>query len=688
MGSLITEYSLWYLPFCVLIAAGYAALLYSTKSPWTKSWNYSLAAIRFILVFLLLLLLLGPLFRHVKTEKENPIVVLAIDDSKSIDYGNTQDQQKKWLQDFRNLQENLSKKDIDLQVVSLSGKNNQLDSLKAEHPVTPLTSLLKTIQSDFENRNLSSVLMLSDGIINQGSDPSWQTYKFPVHTIGVGDTLAKKDIGIRNLLYNKITYKNSSFPIVVEIQHYGFPGANIEVCLMQGDKTLQRNVLTLSGKEGLIRTEFRNTATEAGLLHYSIQVKPLSGEYTTRNNTAHAYIEVLESKEKILLLAPAPHPDIKALRAALEKKENYEVKLHIPGINEFKDERYDVVIFHQLPELAGSARSLIEKFQKEETSILFILGAQTNLSQFNTVNKVLSVQSRGAQKDQVTGSFNENFLRFTMSGEQKALFKDLPPLTIPYGDYQLREGSDVILFQRIGTVISNRPLLSINTLHRQAVLAGEGLWQWRYHEYLQKEQQVTVDHLITQTVQLLSSKNDKRKFRLQTTQQEYPPGESVIFEAEVYNDIYEPIYGNKIDLQLFDEKGKKNTYSFAVGESSNRFDVKGLSEGMYRFTGQTQLNGKTENVSGQFFIKSSQLEAMQTIADHNLLKNLSLKSGGEHVHASAINRLEEAILKSGPKPILHSQEELTEAMDVPWIFFLLISLAAAEWGIRKYKGGY
>ncbi|MCU0428990.1 MAG: VWA domain-containing protein [Cytophagaceae bacterium] len=688
MGTLITEYSLWYLPLCILLAGGYAWLLYSAKSPWSKRWNYGLAALRFTLVSLLLFLLLGPLLKHIRTTQENPIVVLAIDDSKSIDFGNSKAQQQQWLQDLRKLREALSARSIDWQQRSLSGKNNQLDSLNPEHPFTSLSDLLKITQNDFENQNVAGILVLSDGIINQGSDPSWQTYRYPIHGIGVGDTVAKKDILIKSLLYNKLTYKNSTFPIVAEIQQQGFGNQTVQVQLWNGDKLLATNLLALQGKESLQRSEFRATATETGLLHYRVEVKPLPGEYTTRNNVSHAYLEVLENKEKILILAAAPHPDIKAIRAALEKKENYEVSLHIPGIHTWKEESFDLVIFHQFPDAYGQAKNLLDKFIQQETSIFFILGGQSNLSAFNNLNKVIQLQTRGAQKDLVTAAFNDNFLRYSMDGNQKALFKDLPPLQIPYGEYSLKEGTDVILYQRIGTVTSNRPLLAINTLYRQAVLAGEGLWQWRYHEYVLNEQQEAVDQLLAQTAQLLSGKNDKRKFRIQTTQQEYGLGESVVFEAELYNDLYQPIYGNRIGLEIRNEKNEKTSYEFAVGESNNRFDVNGLGEGIYRYTASTQLNGKTESANGQFIVKASQLEAIQTTADHFLLRNLAEKNGGTFVRSDRIAALEQAILASDPKPILHSQEELTEAMELPWLFWILLSLAVTEWAVRKYKGSY
>ena len=38
------------------------------------------------------------------------------------------------------------------------------------------------------------------------------------------------------------------------------------------------------------------------------------------------FIDILDNKQQILILAKAPHPDIAAMQSALEKNVNYEVK--------------------------------------------------------------------------------------------------------------------------------------------------------------------------------------------------------------------------------------------------------------------------------------------------------------------------------------------------------------------------
>ena len=56
-----------------------------------------------------------------------------------------------------------------------------------------------------------------------------------------------------------------------------------------------------------------------------IKVKPIKGEEDVINNTQKIYIDVLESRQKILLLSEIVHPDISSISAAISSNDNYEL---------------------------------------------------------------------------------------------------------------------------------------------------------------------------------------------------------------------------------------------------------------------------------------------------------------------------------------------------------------------------
>ena len=690
MYKLLTQHSLWYISFCLLAGLGYAYLLYQKKSTWNKNTNYFLASLRFLLVTLLAFLLLGPLIKYFKNYAEKPTIVLAIDNSQSIALTSTPEKIATLKTNLLSLKEKLENASIEVSIQTFDNieKTDKLKELNFDNTSSNLSGLLNDIQSNYENRNLAGVVLVSDGIYNQGAAPNFTQYNFPIHTAGIGDTVPKIDLNLKTVVYNKLSYKNNKFPLVAEIHNKGFVGQATQVNLKQGTKTLESKTISFRTDNEINKVEFYTSSSEIGMQHYVIEVVPLKGEFTLRNNLVHAYIDIIENKEKILLIAASPHPDIKAIRAAIEKKENYEFSLYIPGITQYKEGKYDLYILHQLPDYAGISKNILDKIIKEDNSVLFIVGNQTDITQFNTSNKVVTIISRQGQKDLVIPSYNNGFDRFITEQEDQTVINNYPPLMVPYGEYNLKETSDVLMYQKIGNTISSRPLILASADRKQAVIAGEGLWQWRQYEYLETQDNKVFDKFIGNLVQYLSAKEDKRKFRVYPTSNEFLITDQVFFETEIYNDLFEKVYGQKIELKISDEEGKVTSYSFANGESNSRFEIKGLKQGVYKYTASTELGGKQEKSEGRFTIKELMLEALSTTADYELLRQLSAKNNGRFVPATNLDQLAESIIARQPKTILHTNEELVELVSIPWLFFLFLALASTEWFLRKYKGGY
>ena len=63
-------------------------------------------------------------------------------------------------------------------------------------------------------------------------------------------------------------------------------------------------------------------ATDIGLQKYQIVASDIDGEKNIKNNSYTAYIDVIDSRYKILILHSASHPDISAYKSAIEKNKN------------------------------------------------------------------------------------------------------------------------------------------------------------------------------------------------------------------------------------------------------------------------------------------------------------------------------------------------------------------------------
>ena len=690
--QLTTSASPWFILLCLAAGALYAFLLYRKKPVWSQKLNWALAACRFLLVSLLCFLLLGPLVRQLIRSFEKPTIVLAVDNSQSMTLTGDSARLNRNLAQLSELASQLKGKNVnvEIQLLNKSIEFNQLTSKQFTENTTNLSQLLTTVQSNYENRNLAGVVLLSDGIYNQGISPEYQPYNFPVYPVGTGDTVPRRDLNVKTLYFNKLTYLGNQFPIVAELHGNGYAGKVVGVSLKQNGKTLATKTVNIKKEADIQEVSFLATANSKGIQHYTVEVAAQPGEFTLQNNQRDAYIEVIDGKEKILLLAAAPHPDIKAIKSALDKNENYGLEIVVAGQGTPKEAKYDLVILHQIPDNQGVGYVLAKKFLDQKSPVWFVLGSQSNVPQFNNANGAVKIVPRGFQTDQVFPSFNAGFSFFKFGESNAALLQKMPPVTVPFADFRLSPASEVILYQRVGSVVTNKPLLVVNTEKSQktAVMLGEGLWEWRLEEYNLTESQTAVDELVGKLVQFLSSKEDKRKLRVYPVTDEFLDTDPVVFEAEVYNDIYERVYGQKIDLQIVNAANKATPYSFTTAEGNSRFELSSLPKGVYRYRASAQLKGKTERASGEFVVRNQQLEALNTTADHDLLRKLAAQTKGKFYNPNQISELARQLTENPPPTRVQSREETLEMINLKWLFFVLLLLATIEWGTRKYLGAY
>ena len=689
-SQLLFEYSPWFILLCLVVGIAYAYFLYKKGGPWNKKINQLLAATRFLLASILCFLLLGPFLRQIKNTIEKPTYVFAIDNSTSILKATDSVVLQNILNQFEGIGTLLGEKEFNTEFRTFEGKKKTADEIVMNHGSTNLNSLLKNIQTDYESKNIAGVILLSDGIYNQGVSPTFAPYSFPVHTLGVGDTIARPDVNINAIYYNKIAYQGNKFPILIEVTSNRLSGKTVEIMAKQGGKMLAKKTLALKNNNSFDDVELLIEANKKGLQHYTIEVSKVSGEFSIENNRRSAYVDVIEGKQKILLIAKAPHPDIKALQSVISNNENYQLDSYIPGINKHKVDKYDLVILYQLPDKSNTAKKIIDDYLKKGTSTLFVYGNQTNERQFNAINGVLNISTRSNQPDKVLPSFNTDFQKFLFEKENQNIVNQYTPVYVPYSDFKLKPGAETILYQKIGSVKTKKPLLAIgdNKGVKSAVMLGESFWQWRLQEYATHESHVVFNELFSKLIQYLSSKEDKRKFKVYPISNEIFDSEKVAFETEIYNNVYERIYGQEIKLTITDEENTKHNYNYVISESNAKYEVSGLPEGIYKYTAKTKVDGKSASSSGEFTIKRLQIEAINLTANHQLLRNISTQSGGKFYKSNELESLKEGIAKLESKGIIHSNEAYLSIINMSWLFFVLLLLVSIEWFTRKYNGGY
>lgn len=689
--SLLFESPPWLIGVGVLMGLAYAVILYyKIKVPWRKSTNYILAGLRFLMVTQLTLLLFGPLIRQIQNSKEPPSIVFAIDNSQSISVIEDSTEIKSFQNTIRSLRQEFKDKGYSIEIRTLDGPETSEDTFQFNETSSNLNQMLQGIQNDYESRNLSNVLLFSDGLYNLGNNPAFHPYNFQINTVGLGDTTQRPDLNLNAILYNKIAYQGNKFPILAELFSYNLAGNTVVLQLIKNNRIIDQKQVRITNRNQFEQIEFLVEAEESGMSRYTIRANPVNGEFTTSNNTKEAFIDIIDGKEKILLVAPAPHPDIKAIKSALESNENYELITYVEGINQYLEDKYDAIILHQVPDKRRKYEQVLGKIQTEKIPAFFIYGNQSDINRFNDLNGAVRIQPISYQRDNVFPLFNTEFSKFLYNEENIEALNDFSPVKVPFANYNLLPQSEVLLYQKVGKVNTKKPLLLIQRANdwTSAVLLGEGIWNWRLQEYAKNQSHKAFDEMISKIIQFLSTKEDKRRFKVYPTKNEYLNSESVVFETEVYNEIYEQIYGHKIDLTITDDQNNSTGYSYVTSENNSRYRLSGLENGIYTYVARSVIDGQQESSAGSFTVKDLQIETTKLTADHNLLRNIALKNGGKFYEKSQLDQLEEDILSQEMIQKIYSSEKYLSIINMKWGFFILILFVSTEWFLRKFHGSY
>jgi hypothetical protein len=698
--SLLTAVSSWYLLGCILIGLLYALLLYyRSGSKFSQAWfRYPLAVLRGSVVALVVLLLFNPYLKSEQKVTEKPLVILAFDNSQSLTQHADSVELAQSLANFAAAAVQELSVQHELRLLSFGGGLD--DSLKHDFSAksTNISGLLQQIEDRYSGSQLAAVVLLSDGIFNRGFDPSSMVEKLgvPVYTVPLGDTTVRQDFAIKGLRANQVVYINSDFTILADLEASRLQGqkatVKLELLSAEGAKLLAKETITINKERFFETLQFVTGAEKAGINRYRVTAE-IEGEAedASANNSKEIFVEVIDESTQILLVAHAPHPDISTIKQALEVNPQHRLQVKLASQPVQITEKPDLVIFHQLPSPALNATQWLQAIDKLKSPVWYILGSQTNLLQFNRSQNILEISSRAGGINKVQADANAAFRLFNIESSLQDKVGSLPPLDAPFGDFRLSPQATPLLFQRIGNLNTDMPLLAYapNSNPRMAILAAEGLWRWQLAQAGARTGADVPAELIRKTVQFLTVKQDKRPFQVRTNRKLYPEQESVLFEAELYNQNFEAVNEPEVRLQITDEN--KQSYNFTLGRTQQQYflNIGALPPGTYNYLAKTELAGATYQANGSFVVTTLDLEKTNSVANHALLASMSALSGGAMLPLDQQQTLFDLLqTNESVKPVVYYEMSIRELISLELLLLIIGLLLALEWFLRRYAGSY
>lgn len=458
-------------------------------------------------------------------------------------------------------------------------------------------------------------------------------------------------------------------------------GTRSTLTVTRAGGTLFSKTIEITSDDFFETIKLQLEANVVGLQRYSIRLAPVEDEITILNNSQDIFIDVLDARQKILILAAAPHPDIAALRSAIESNYNYEVEVKMAAEFDGVVRGYNLVVLHQLPSATLPVENVIKNAANAQLPLLFVLGISTDINRFNALDAGLRISSGQVNFNEALPVLNPDFVLFNLSDDTRKAVADWPPLVTPFGEYRMLTSASVLFYQKIGSLTTQLPLVVFNQNleTRTGIIAGEGLWKWRMHNFLKNNNHQAYNEVVTRMIQYLAVKVNKSFFDVAGANN-FTENEPVILTAEVYNQSYEPINEPEVEITISNSDG--DTYPFVFGKTARAYQLNAgaLPVDNYTWEAKVHVGDKVFTDRGAFSISPLNIETINTRADHNLLFQLAKKTNGRMIYPDALPQLaDELRQRADITTITYSTRQYTELVNLPWILILIIVLLSGEW---------
>lgn len=688
--KLISNLSPIYIALVISLALVVSLYLYLGKEEklYSKTVRRALIFLRTTGLTLIGILFIGIFLQTNKTKIEKPILINLIDNSMSMKNYADSTKVNQYISNYlQKIQEQYSDK-FTIKNYTVGANFKQLDSIDFREDKTNLSRAFSTISEQFYGNNIGAVTLISDGNYNEGDHPIYATNNLnytPIFTLAVGDTVTKKDIVVRAIQSNDFVFLNNSFPVEALVEVKKINSKIINVHLMHQGKRLKSQSISITPNTTFYKVNFEVEAKEKGVRYYEIVVDNASGEYTYKNNKQGFYIEVIDDARKILLLASAPHPDIAAVKSALEKEKNNLIDVKL--VDEWKGTNilYDLVIFHNP---LNTNSSLLTKLIENKTPVLAILGAQSNFKQSHSILG-MNFSSLNQLDDNVP-FVNENFNLFELTPETKKQIKNFPPLRSVFGRMKLSPTAQILLFQGVGEVKKEDAQIFFNVINttKIGVIQGEGLWRWKLANYRTLENTSAFDEIIQKAAQYLTVKKNNSPFRVSVPKKSNS-NEPVIIKAEVLDASMHLTTKGNVDFKLVNTNNIQQVFDFSVVNNYYSLNIGKLAPGNYKWIASTKINEKNHSLNGELIVESNSIELVDNTSNYGVLNQLSTQTNGMFFPIAHYQKLlKEFSLRNDIRPIETQEKNIKNLIDYWWIIVLIVLAFGSEWFIKKYNGSY
>jgi hypothetical protein len=693
------SYSPWILFLGIAIVIIYTLFIYKTTlPPINKLAKGLLIALRSMALLLILLLLFDPIAKISSSVNVEPENFVFIDNSKSI-------RQFSPSSEINNIYEIVdqlnSKLDGHKKVFTFDSNLEEIDVEVTDsfNFIGPSTKFNQVIQQIKKSDNLSSVVIISDGILNDGKNPEQEinNISVPIYTIGIGDTSSSADLSIERIRTNKFIYADRESEVEVLLKNVDLAN-QITTVNLYVDETLFKTETVKLNPNGINRVKFSFMSDIEGKHIVTARTTINFDEKNKTNNTKTTLVNVLAIKKKIAIIAGSPSRDLSALTISIKQNEEYDIeqivevntKTNYNNSNNLKIIRdADLIFMIGFPSSSSDINFIkeVESIISETKKPIFIgLGLSVDYKKLKQLSNILpfnfDASSNKYNEVQVAKSSSLNGL-LGKSENIRTAWNNLPPISLNQTKIIPFVSAEVLLSDNPG---GNYPILftNISGSNKSVVITASNIWRWKLKN--SDKDYKLFDNLVLNAIKWLSVIANNEHFTMKLDKNNYRLGETITFNANLYDETYEPLNNEQIELEIYDSTNKHQFNFTSVGDGMYEANLNLKNSGLLKFTASLTNNPRNlPTISGSINIEPIELELVQSKLNKRFLETISTITGGKY---SSINETDFLLdeLNSNYQNKIYQKiiDEELRLSSFELILLIIVLLFSIEWLIRKF----
>ena len=676
----MTTQTVLYIIIAIIISILLAIFMYGYKTKFSKTTKWIYGSLRFVTIFSVLLLLINPIFKIETFSLIKPKLPILIDNSESISELN----QTLNVYDFvTSLKSNkdLNEK-FELSFYTFGNEFKINDSLTFNEKNTNISEALSLINQLFKDE-VAPTILITDGNQTLGNNYEYNSINFKnsIYPIVIGDSTKYLDLKIEQLNTNRYAFLKNNFPVEIILVYQGSKNITTQFEVKKGTTTVYKENIVFTKKDKTKILKFTLPASSVGFNKYTAQINPITEEKNKINNSKQFVVEVIDQSTKVLIVSDIVHPDIGAIKRAIESNEQRKVTIKKPF------EALSIVNDHQLIILYQPNRSftnIYSEINKLNKNTLVFTGQQTDWYFLNNIqdNYIKEVTN---QSENVVGILNKNYSAFVINDID---FSDYRPLKTLFGPLEIVVPYDNLLGQSIDGFETETSLLATTELNssRNAIFDGEGIWKWRAQSFIESKDYNEFDNFFGKVIQYLSS--NKRRSRLEVSYKNfYYNNKPIRISAQYFDKNF--VFNSNANLSiLVTNTGSKQSFEYPLLLKRNYYeiDLNNLKAGEYVF--RVSVNDEIKLTrNGAFTILDFNVEQQFLNPDVTKLSRLATNTKGKSFFISDSFSLIDTLIKDDNfKQVEISKEKIEPLIEWIYLLGLIILSLSIEWFLRKYNG--